>query len=172
MADYPCVELGPIAHGGHCVARLDWRVVFVRYGIPVSGRGCASPTIPSRACGGARSPRSLRRVPDRVIHRAREPAAAGAALSDVAVPRQRELKAQVLAEQLRRLAGLEIDVTVEPVPVMPTASAGGPGCAIWFAIIGWACGPWRSDELVELPEGGCRIAHPGGACRSRPVCWT
>ena len=34
MADYPCVELGPIAHGGHCVARLDGRVVFVRYGIP------------------------------------------------------------------------------------------------------------------------------------------
>src|SRR5690606_28803534 len=28
------VEVGPIAHGGHCVARLDGRVVFVRHSLP------------------------------------------------------------------------------------------------------------------------------------------
>ena len=28
------VEVGPVAHGGHCVARLDGRVVFVRHALP------------------------------------------------------------------------------------------------------------------------------------------
>src|SRR5665811_1291734 len=28
------VEVGPIAHGGHCVARVDGQVIFVRHAIP------------------------------------------------------------------------------------------------------------------------------------------
>ena len=28
------VEVGPVAHGGHCVARVDGRVVFVRHALP------------------------------------------------------------------------------------------------------------------------------------------
>ena len=28
------LEVGPVAHGGHCVARLDGRVVFVRHALP------------------------------------------------------------------------------------------------------------------------------------------
>ena len=30
----PIVDVGPIAHGGHCVARLDGQVVFVRHTLP------------------------------------------------------------------------------------------------------------------------------------------
>ena len=29
------VEVGPVAHGGHCVARAAERVVFVRHALPV-----------------------------------------------------------------------------------------------------------------------------------------
>ncbi|WP_143320285.1 TRAM domain-containing protein, partial [Cellulomonas iranensis] len=28
------LEIGPVAHGGHCVARRDGRVVFVRHTLP------------------------------------------------------------------------------------------------------------------------------------------
>lgn len=28
------LEVGPVAHGGHCVARLDGRVIFVRHALP------------------------------------------------------------------------------------------------------------------------------------------
>ena len=28
------LEIGPVAHGGHCVARSDGRVVFVRHALP------------------------------------------------------------------------------------------------------------------------------------------
>lgn len=28
------VEVGAVAHGGHCVARADGRVVFVRHALP------------------------------------------------------------------------------------------------------------------------------------------
>src|SRR5699024_11150356 len=28
------VEIGPIAHGGHCVARYEGRVLFVRHSLP------------------------------------------------------------------------------------------------------------------------------------------
>ena len=30
----PVVDVGPVAHGGHCVARLDGQVVFVRHTLP------------------------------------------------------------------------------------------------------------------------------------------
>ena len=28
------LEVGPVAHGGHCVARHEGRVVFVRHALP------------------------------------------------------------------------------------------------------------------------------------------
>ena len=28
------VDVGPVAHGGHCVARVEGQVVFVRHAIP------------------------------------------------------------------------------------------------------------------------------------------
>ena len=28
------LEVGPVAHGGHCVARYEGRVVFVRHALP------------------------------------------------------------------------------------------------------------------------------------------
>ncbi|MFI5428785.1 TRAM domain-containing protein [Aeromicrobium sp. UC242_57] len=34
MSTEAVVDVGPVAHGGHCVARLDGQVVFVRHALP------------------------------------------------------------------------------------------------------------------------------------------
>ncbi|WP_029287737.1 class I SAM-dependent RNA methyltransferase [Cellulomonas sp. HZM] len=114
------LEIGPVAHGGHCVARHDGRVVFVRHTLP-GERVLARLTD---AGDGARFWRAdavevLEASPDRVP--TAWPAAGpggvgGGELSHVALPAQRTWKAAVLDEQLRRLAHLERPVEVRGAP--------------------------------------------------------
>ncbi|WP_402464952.1 class I SAM-dependent RNA methyltransferase [Isoptericola aurantiacus] len=112
------LDVGPVAHGGHCVARHEGRVVFVRHTLP-------GERVRARVTeGGARYWRAdavevLAASPDRVTPA--WPAAGpggvgGGELSHVALPAQRRWKADVLAEQLQRLAGLTRDVVVEAAP--------------------------------------------------------
>ncbi len=163
MTNHPSIELGPMAHGGHCVARLDGRVVFVRHGIPGEQvRVRITDDSKPRMWWGEVSEVIAAR-PDRVTPPC--PVAGrcgGCDFQHISLSRQRELKAQVIAEQLQRLAGLDLDVTVEPVP---GDDAGlGWRTRMRYLVRDHRVGlrAWRSDELVELPEGGCRIAHPGG----------
>ncbi len=76
-----------------------------------------------------------------------------------ALPAQRALKAAVLAEQLRRLAGLDWPVEVIEVP-------GAPGGLGWRTRVGFVA---RPDGVLGLrrhrshdvePVDRCRIAHP------------
>ncbi len=116
------VELvvGPVAHGGHCVARLDGRVVFVRHALPgerVVAR--LTETGEGRAFWRADAVEVLAASPDRVP--SAWPAAGpggvgGGELSHVALPAQRAWKRAVLEEQLRRLAHDERDVPVVAAP--------------------------------------------------------
>ncbi|MGB3955677.1 MAG: TRAM domain-containing protein, partial [Brooklawnia sp.] len=111
------VELGPIAHGGHCVARVDGRVVFVRHGIPGERVMLRVTDASKPRFWWGEVARVLDASPDRVVPPC--PIAGrcgGCDFQHVALPRQRELKAQVVAEQLRRLARIEWPVVVEPVP--------------------------------------------------------
>ena len=114
------LDVGPVAHGGHCVARHDGRVVFVRHALP-------GERVEARLTDAAASARFwradavavLQASPDRV--ESPWPAAGpggvgGGELGHVALPAQRAWKATVVAEQLRRLAHLERDVVVEPAP--------------------------------------------------------
>lgn len=114
------VEVGPIAHGGFCIARLDGRAVFVRHALP-------GERVVVEVTEGAEDDRFWRAdavevltpSPDRVEAPCRfagPDLCGGCDFQHVAVPAQRALKATVVAEQLRRLAGLEIEVTVEQVP--------------------------------------------------------
>ena len=157
------VELGPIAHGGHCVARIDGRVVFVRHGIP-GEQVLVRITDASRPrFWWGEVARVLDASPDRVVPPC--PVAGrcgGCDFQHVDLDRQRVLKAQVVAEQLQRLAKIDWPVVVEPVP-------GDREGLDWrtrmrYLLRDGAVGlrGWRSDELVELPPGGCRIAHPAG----------
>lgn len=114
------VEIGPIAHGGFWIARHDGRVVFVRHGL--SGER-AIVEVTEGADGDAfwraDAVEILQSSEDRVAapcEYARPGGCGGCDFQHVALPTQRDLKAQVIAEQFRRLAKLDVDVTVQPVP--------------------------------------------------------
>lgn len=115
--------VGPVAHGGHFIVRLpepESRVVFTRHCLP----GERVVVEITEGTDGDRFWRGdaisvLAASPDRVP--APCPVAGpglcgGCDFQHVTPPAQRDLKAAVVAEQLRRLAGLEVDVTVEEVP--------------------------------------------------------
>ncbi len=123
MGERFTAEVGPIAHGGHCVVRLpepEARVVFVRHALP-------GETVVLEITEGTEGDRFWRgdavevttASPDRVTAPclfSGPGACGGCDFQHVAMPAQRELKATVVREQLRRLAGLDLPVVVEAVP--------------------------------------------------------
>ncbi|MDN5797952.1 MAG: class I SAM-dependent RNA methyltransferase [Intrasporangium sp.] len=114
------LEVGPVAHGGHCVARHEGQVVFVRHALP-------GERVRARVTEGRVGDRYVRADAVEVLaaspHRIERPCryavpgqCGGCDFQHVSVSHQRELKATVVREQFARLAGLEIDVEVQPVP--------------------------------------------------------
>jgi len=158
------LDVGAVAHGGHCVARApDGRVVFVRHALP-GERVVARVTEERRGYLRADAVSVLAPAPERVAPPCRYAGICGGCdFQHVAPAAQRELKAAVVREQLGRLAGLspaevdELGVRVEELP-------GGP--------LGWrtrvrytvdAAGragllAHRSHEVV--PVDRCLLAHP------------
>ena len=168
------VEVGPVAHGGHCVARLDvgdggpGRVVFVRHALP-GERVLVTLTDTSHArFWRADATEVLEASPERVEPRcpvAGPGLCGGCDWQHVSLPEQRRLKAAVVAEQLQRLAGLTWTGEVEAVPV--------PGAEVddgldWRTRMRYhadedgraALRRHRSSDLVPVPDGGCPIASP------------
>jgi len=146
------------------VARLDRRVVFVRHALP----GELVRARLTEAGEGARFWRAdavevLRASPDRVdapCPWSGPGRCGGCDFQHVAVPAQRSLKGAVVAEQMRRLAGLDVTVDVEPVP----GDDGGLG---WRTRVQYAVDDsgraglrvHRSHDVVGVDD--CRIAHDG-----------
>lgn len=109
--------MGGVAHGGHCVARLDGRVVFVRHTLP-GERVLARlvETGATRSYWRADAVDVLHASADRVpsVWPAAGPGGVGGAeLGHVSLAAQRRWKATVVAEQMRRLAGRDVEVDVE-----------------------------------------------------------
>ncbi|MFD6419392.1 class I SAM-dependent RNA methyltransferase [Streptomyces sp. NPDC060194] len=105
------VEVGPVAHGGHCIARTDeGRVLFVRHALP-------GERVVARVTEGDEDSRFLRADAVTVLDPSKDrieapcpfagPGRCGGCDWQHAKPgAQRRLKADVIAEQLQRLAGL------------------------------------------------------------------
>jgi len=114
------LEVGPVAHGGHCVARLDGRVVFVRHTLPGERvRARLTDADEGATYWRADAVEVLEASSDRVP--SAWPAAGpggvgGGELAHVALPAQRAWKAAVLHEQLQRLGKVECDVEVHAAP--------------------------------------------------------
>jgi tRNA/tmRNA/rRNA uracil-C5-methylase (TrmA/RlmC/RlmD family) len=121
------LEVGPVAHGGHCVARLrapgedgPGRVVFVRHALP-GERVVARLTDagPKATFWRADAVEVLNASPDRVASawpEAGPGGVGGGELAHVRLDAQRAWKAAVLAEQLQRLARVERSVPVLGLP--------------------------------------------------------
>ncbi|MCW2532691.1 MAG: rRNA (uracil-5)-methyltransferase [Blastococcus sp.] len=117
------VTVGPVAHGGHCVARHEGRVVFVRHSLP--GERVVVRVTEDRHPGFCRADavEILEASPDRVERPCPYSGpglCGGCDWQHVAPDAQRQLKADVVREQLARLAGLDdVDLTVEELPGGP-----------------------------------------------------
>ena len=150
--------IGPVAHGGHWVARWDGRVVFVRHALTGERALVRVTAVTARHLFGD-AIAVLEAAPDRVP--APCPIVAdcgGCDFQHVRPVHQRELKRRVVAEQLSRLAGLEWTGVVEPVePVL------GWRTRVRYHATGaeWGMHPHRSAAVTPLPEQGCRLAAPG-----------
>lgn len=153
------VEVGPVAHGGHCVARHDRRVIFVRHALP-GERVMVRLTDLSHARfwrGDAveilEASTDRRPPPCPAFHPG---GCGGCDLQHATEEAQRELKRRVVAEQLARLGGVDWTGAVEAVePVWGwrtrmrySAGKGGLGLRAH-----------RSHEVVALPDQGCAIAR-------------
>jgi tRNA/tmRNA/rRNA uracil-C5-methylase (TrmA/RlmC/RlmD family) len=166
------LDVGPVAHGGHCVARHEGRVIFVRHAIP----GEKVRARLTDADGKAKFWRAdvvevLDASPDRVDHfwhsadsrRAwshGHPPVGGAEFGHISLDRQRSLKAEVLAEQLKRLAGVEqlpggwAGTSVEAVG---GTSDGGDGLG------------WRTRASFSVTPGGKLGMHAHRSTHVIPI---
>lgn len=157
------VDIGSVAHGGHCVARFDGRVIFVRLALP-GERAVVRITEAKRGsfCRGEVI-EVLRADPRRIdapCSHFHPGGCGGCDFQHAELDLQREFKGAVIAEQLLRLAGIDRQVRVEPLP------GGGFG---WRSRVRWALDPQgrigprgvRSHRVEGVnPTQPCLIAVP------------
>src|ERR1700733_6584622 len=170
-----------VAQGGWCVARPEGLpVLFVRHALP-GERVLARVTEVTSRFARAEAIEVRGASPDRVeapCPNAHPGGCGGCDWQHASLPAQRALKAAVIAQQLRRVAGLELDgeITVEALTgdedstaeVAGAAATTEPGQAGlgWRTRVQFAVRPdglaglraHRSHEVIDI--GDCPIAHP------------
>jgi len=166
------LEIESVAHRGACVARHEGRVLFVRHALPGERVRARVTDASHDRYWRADAVEVLRASPDRVARpcpHAGPGRCGGCDWQHAALPAQRRLKAQVVADTLRRIAG--IDITAKPAGVdlesfvEPLPAEGDDGLG-WRTRMRFAVMPegtaglraHRSHEVVPTPD--CRIAHP------------
>ncbi|MEV6651483.1 class I SAM-dependent RNA methyltransferase [Streptomyces sp. NPDC051219] len=168
------VEIGPVAHGGHCIARTEeGRVLFVRHALP-------GEKVVARVTEGEEDSRFLRADAVSVIEASKDrveapcpyagPGKCGGCDWQHAKPgAQRRLKGEVIAEQLKRLAGLTPeeagwDGTVVPAPGDKLLAGEVPAwrTRVQYAIDADGHAGLRKHRSHEVePIEHCMIAAPG-----------
>lgn len=161
-----------VAPGGHCVARVDGQVVFVRHALP-GERVVAEVTELHRGFARADAVEILTASPDRVeppCPYARPGRCGGCDLQHVAPQAQPRWKSAVVREQLTRLGGrteAEVDALGVRVEALPGGLLGWRS-RIRYAVDGAGRAgllKHRSHEVVPIDR--CLIAHP--AIQELPV---
>lgn len=168
------VEVGPVAHGGHCVARTaEGQVLFVRHALP-------GERVVARVTDGEEGARYLRADAVRVLDASKDrveapcpyagPGRCGGCDWQHAKPGvQRRLKGEVITEQLRRLAGLTPEEAGWDGTVMPAEGDKLPAGEVpqWRTRVQYAvdtegrAGLRRHRSHEVEPIDHCMIAAPG-----------
>jgi tRNA/tmRNA/rRNA uracil-C5-methylase (TrmA/RlmC/RlmD family) len=169
------VEVGPVAHGGHCIARTaEGQVLFVRHTLP-------GERVVARVTDGEQGARFLRADAVRILEPAKDrieapcpyagPGRCGGCDWQHAKPgAQRRLKAEVIAEQLERLAGLTPEEAGWDGTVLPAEGDKLPAGQVpqWRTRVQYAADPGtgkaglrrhRSHEVEPVEH--CLIAAQG-----------
>ncbi len=163
VGDVVTLEVGPVAHGGFCVARHEGRVVFVRHALP--GERVNAQVTEAR--DGQRFVRAdCIEVLEPSAHRVTPPCpyagpgrCGGCDFQHVTVAHQRELKGSVVREQFARLAKQDVDVVVE---ALPGDDAGlGWRTRVEFAVDQTGRAGLRGSRSHDIvPVDTCLIADP------------
>ncbi len=167
------LTVGEVAQGGWCVARLGDQaagglVVFVRHALPGERVQAVITDVTAKLARAdaieitERSPARVRRpcpyaLPD---------GCGGCDWQHASLDAQRDFKAQVISQQLKRIAGLDQRVTVEPLPDGAAPASTGAGGLGWRTRVTYSVGAdgraglrkHRSHEVVPVTD--CLIAHP------------
>ncbi|PSM38206.1 RNA methyltransferase [Streptomyces dioscori] len=168
------VEVGPVAHGGHCVARTDaGQVLFVRHALP-------GERVLARVTDGEEDSRFLRADAVEIREASKDRVAApcpyagpgrcgGCDWQHAKPGAQRRLKGEVVAEQLQRLAGLTPEEAGWDGTVMPAEGDKLPPGEVpaWRTRVQYAVDEdgnaglrrHRSHEVEPIEH--CMIAAPG-----------
>ena len=152
------VDIERIAHGGHCVARFEGQVVFVRYGIPGERALVEITSVNSKMARGD-AIEILTPSGHRIsapCEYARPGGCGGCDFQHIDLDYQRVLKAQVIVEQFSRMGG--IDVQCEVLAVEPSDGLH------WRTRMDFAVGDTgrigffgaRSNDVIEIND--CVIA--------------
>jgi tRNA/tmRNA/rRNA uracil-C5-methylase (TrmA/RlmC/RlmD family) len=159
------VTAADVAHGGWCVARpADGPVVFVRHALP-GERVLARITEVTSRLARAEAVEILAASPDRATPPCPHAGPGGCGGCDwqhAALPAQRSLKAAVIRQQLRRMAGLDREITVQALPGDEAGDEQGLG---WRTRVQFAVREdgvaglraHRSHRVIDVKE--CLIAH-------------
>ena len=169
------VEVGPVAHGGHCIARTpEGQVLFVRHTLP-------GERVVARVTEGEEGARFLRADAVEILEASKDrveapcpyagPGRCGGCDWQHAKPgAQRRLKGEVIAEQLKRLAGLTPEEAGWDGTVMPAEGDRLPAGEVpqWRTRVQYAVDPatgrtglrrHRSHEVEPVEH--CMIAAQG-----------
>ncbi|MBC7442276.1 MAG: class I SAM-dependent RNA methyltransferase [Ramlibacter sp.] len=161
------LDVTNVAHGGIFIARHEGRVVFVSDTLPGERVRARLTSASHKSFWRAETVEVLTEAPQRQPHiwasaaleRDPEDRAGGAEFGHIELGYQRELKRQVLADALKRMAGIESPVTVEPVPVGPNASPGDAADGTG----------WRTRVRLHVDEDGFVGPYAARSHRVIPV---
>jgi tRNA/tmRNA/rRNA uracil-C5-methylase (TrmA/RlmC/RlmD family) len=155
------VQIGPVAHGGHFVARYNGQVIFVRHGITDELAKIKITSVSSKIAHA-----DVIEVTKPSEHRVSPPckyagSCGGCDFQHIDINAQREYKSAIVKEQFLRIAKMDLDILGFDLKIQALEPTNG---LHWRTRMDFAVSPQggigffgaRSNEVVEIKD--CLIA--------------